>query len=185
MKNHTLAEIQAMVKAPKGQFNSFGKYKYRSAEDILEAVKPVINPLGFHIILTDEPIIVGDRNYIRATVTLSNGDQSYSASAVAREDESKKGMDSAQVSGTSSSYARKYALNGLFALDDTKDADATNKNTNVLDKDTLNEWQMLINDCESIDYLNNLYRENSETINKFPELIKMFKIQKTKLTNGE
>jgi hypothetical protein len=184
MKNHTLAEIQSMVKAPKGQFNSFGKYKYRSAEDILESVKPVINPMGFHIILTDEPIIVGDRNYIRATVTLSNGDQSYSASAVAREDESKKGMDSAQVSGTSSSYARKYALNGLFALDDTKDSDATNKNTNVLDKDTLNEWQMLINDCESIEYLRNLHSENLETIKKFTELQSMFTKRKSELTNG-
>ena len=184
MKNHTLAEIQSMVKAPKGQFNSFGKYKYRCAEDILESVKPVINPMGFHIILTDEPIIVGDRNYIRATVTLSNGDQSYSASAVAREDESKKGMDSAQVSGTSSSYARKYALNGLFALDDTKDSDATNKNTNVLDKDTLNEWQMLINDCESIEYLRNLHSENLETIKKFTELQSMFTKRKSELTNG-
>lgn len=183
MKNHTLAEIQSMVKAPKVQFNSFGKYKYRSAEDILEAVKPVINPLGFHIILTDEPICVGNRIYIKATATMSNGDQSYTASAVAREDESKKGMDSAQVSGTASSYSRKYALNGLFALDDTKDSDATNKNTNVLDKDTLNEWQMLINDCESIEYLVNLYSENSETIRKFPELLKMFEVRKTKLIN--
>ena len=93
-------------------------------------------------------------------------------------------MDSAQVSGTSSSYARKYALNGLFALDDTKDSDATNKNTNVLDKDTLNEWQMLINDCESIEYLRNLHSENVETIKKFTELQSMFNKRKLELTNG-
>ena len=121
-----LAKIQALIKAPKGQFNSFGKYKYRSCEDIVEAVKPVINQLGFYLTLSDEIVQVGQRFYIKATATISNGTESYTCSAYAREEESKKGMDGSQVTGASSSYARKYSLNGLFAIDDTKDSDSTN-----------------------------------------------------------
>jgi ERF superfamily len=126
-KETTLAEIQAQVKAPKGNFNSFGKYKYRSAEDILESVKPVINPLGFWITLYDEIVLIGDRFYIKATAEISNGKQAYTSIAFAREEEIVKGMSSPQVTGSASSYARKYALSGLLALDDTKDADATNE----------------------------------------------------------
>lgn len=122
----TLATIQSEIKAPKGQYNSFGKYKYRSAEDILEAVKPVIHKYGFWLLLTDEIVQVSDRVYIKATVTLTNGQDTYSVSAFAREEEVKKGMDGSQISGASSSYARKYALSGLLALDDSKDSDATN-----------------------------------------------------------
>jgi len=121
-----LAKIQSLVKAPKGQLNKFGNYKYRSCEDIVEAVKLVINPLGFYLTLQDEIVLIGSRVYVKATATLSNGEQTYTATAYAREEETKKGMDSAQVTGAASSYARKYALNGLFAIDDTKDADATN-----------------------------------------------------------
>ena len=121
-----LAKIQSLIKAPKGQFNSFGKYKYRSCEDIVEAVKPVINQLGFYLTLSDEIVEIGGRFYVKATATISNGTESFSVSAFAREEESKKGMDGSQVTGASSSYARKYALNGLFAIDDTKDSDATN-----------------------------------------------------------
>jgi len=121
-----LAKIQALVKAPKGQFNNFGKYKYRSCEDIVEAIKPVINPLGFAITLSDEVILIGQRFYIKATATLTDGKETYTATAFAREEEVKKGMDGSQITGASSSYARKYALNGLFAIDDTKDADSTN-----------------------------------------------------------
>lgn len=123
----TLADIQAQVKAPKGNFNAFGKYKYRSAEDIVEAVKPIINPLGFWLVLTDEIVEIGGRIYVKATATLSNGQLHYATQAFAREEEIKKGMDGSQVTGAASSYARKYALNGLFAIDDTKDADATNE----------------------------------------------------------
>ena len=119
----TLAEIQAAVKAPKGNYNSFGKYKYRKAEDILEALKPVINPHGFHSTLTDEIVLIGDRFYIKAIATISNGDTSFSATAYAREEDSKSGMAAAQVTGSTSSYARKYALSGLLALDDNADAD--------------------------------------------------------------
>lgn len=126
-KEVTLADIQAAVKAPKGNFNAFGKYKYRSAEDIVEAVKPVINPLGFYLVLTDDIVEIGGRIYVKATATLSNGKIHYATQAFAREEEIKKGMDGSQVTGAASSYARKYALNGLFAIDDTKDSDATNE----------------------------------------------------------
>lgn len=123
---NTLAQIQQAVKAPKGQFNKFGNYKYRSCEDIVEAVKLVINPLGFYLTITDEIILIGTRYYVQATAKLSNGTETFSATAFAREDESIKGMAVSQITGSASSYARKYALNGLFAIDDTKDADATN-----------------------------------------------------------
>ena len=121
-----LAEIQSKVKAPKDLFNSFGKYNYRSCESILEAVKLVVNPLGYSITLTDEVLAIGNRIYVKATAILTNGTEKFEVSAFAREEETKKGMDSAQITGAASSYARKYALNGLFAIDDTKDADSTN-----------------------------------------------------------
>lgn len=121
-----LDKIQALVKAPKGQFNSFGKYKYRSCEDIVEAVKPIINPLGYYLILSDEVVEVGGRVYVKATASLCNGEIEYISTAYAREEEVKKGMDGSQITGSSSSYARKYALNGLFAIDDTQDSDSTN-----------------------------------------------------------
>lgn len=129
-----LALIQSLVKAPKSQFNSFGKYKFRSAEDILEAVKQVVNPMGYSITVCDTIINIGDRYYIKATATLTNGKETWSTDGFAREEESKKGMDGSQVTGACSSYARKYALNGLFALDDTKDSDATN--THVKDQNS-------------------------------------------------
>lgn len=119
--------IQSKLKAPKGNYNSFGKYKYRSAEDILEAVKPLLNDENCILTLSDEIVQVGDRYYIKATCTLVNSDgQIVETSAFARETETKTGMDASQITGTASSYARKYALNGLFCIDDTKDADALN-----------------------------------------------------------
>lgn len=118
-----LATIQSRLKAPKNQYNTFGKYKYRSCEDILEALKPLANEQGCTITIEDSPIMVGEWHYIQATATLSDGYNSKSVKAYARESETKSGMDSSQITGTASSYARKYALNGLFAIDDTKDAD--------------------------------------------------------------
>jgi hypothetical protein len=119
-----MVEIQAKLKAPKSQFNSFGKYHYRSCEDIVEAVKPVLKEHGYHLILTDDVIGVLDRVYVKATAFVMDGDAIIAtASAFAREPEDKKGADASQITGTASSYARKYALNGLFAIDDTKDAD--------------------------------------------------------------
>ena len=122
-----IVKIQQELKAPKGQFNSFGKYKYRNSEDIIEALKPIIHPMGFWLTLTDEPIQLGDRYYIRAEATLTNGEKTYAAVGYAREEETKKGMDGSQVTGAASSYARKYALNGLLAIDDSKDSDKTNE----------------------------------------------------------
>lgn len=123
--NNAIISIQNELKAPKGQFNSFGRYKYRSCEDILEAVKPLLHKYSCSLNISDEVVMVGDRFYIKAAATLrkDTGEVVLSSVAYAREDESKKGMDGAQVTGAASSYARKYALNGLFCIDDTKDAD--------------------------------------------------------------
>ena len=126
-----LATIQSRLKAPKNQYNSFGKYKYRSCEDILEALKPLANEQGCTITIEDSPIMVGEWHYIQATATLSDGYNSKSVKAYARESETKSGMDSSQITGTASSYARKYALNGLFAIDDTKDADTMDNRQKV------------------------------------------------------
>ena len=122
----TLSKIQAELKAPKGQRNTFGKYNYRSAEDILEAVKPLTAKNGLILTLSDEIELIGDRIYVKATARLTNGEQEVVTVAFAREEASKKGMDASQVTGAASSYARKYALNGLFCIDDNKDSDATN-----------------------------------------------------------
>lgn len=125
-----LASIQSELKAPKGQYNSFGKYSYRSAEDILEAVKPLLAKNGCTLTLSDEVVQIGDRFYVKTTAELASCDVndfgSATVTAYAREEDTKKGMDGAQITGAASSYARKYALNGLFAIDDTKDPDATN-----------------------------------------------------------
>ena len=116
---------QAELKAPKNQYNSFGKYNYRSCEDILEAAKPICRKHDLVLLLTDKPVCIGDRYYIEATARLydTESDLFLEATASAREADTKKGMDDSQVTGTASSYARKYALNGLFNIDDTKDAD--------------------------------------------------------------
>lgn len=120
-----LMNIQKELKAPKSQYNSFGKYKYRSCEDILESVKPLLEKYKVTIILTDKLEQIGERYYIRAMAILfdTESDNSIENTAYAREEETKKGMDGSQITGTSSSYARKYALNGLLLIDDTKDAD--------------------------------------------------------------
>lgn len=118
-----LIAVQTALKAPKGQFNSFGKYKYRSAEDILNAVKPLNAEQGLLLTLSDEPLLIGDWHYIKATATITDGIIKESFTAYARESLTKKGMDDSQITGTASSYARKYALNGLYLIDDTKDAD--------------------------------------------------------------
>lgn len=123
-----LGAIQLKLKAPKNQRNNFGGYNYRSAEDILEAVKPLAIENGAVVNITDDIIEVGGRIYVKATVRLIDLDseQAIETTAMAREEETKKGMDGSQITGAASSYARKYALNGMFAIDDTKDSDATN-----------------------------------------------------------
>lgn len=124
-----LSKIQTELKAPKSQFNSFGNYKYRNCEDILEAVKPMLK--GLVLTISDDIQVAGDRVYIKATATITNGVDSISNSALAREAINKKGMDDSQITGSTSSYARKYALNGLFCIDDTKDADSSNTGDNT------------------------------------------------------
>lgn len=128
MKNliKSLSAIQSELKAPKGQYNSFGKYKYRNCEDILEAVKPLLRREGMIMTISDQVVEDNGRFYIQAEVVLYDKEgESISVTAWAREEENKKGMDGSQVTGASSSYARKYALNGMFLIDDTKDADST------------------------------------------------------------
>lgn len=121
-----LITIQSELKAPKSQFNKFGGYKYRKAEDILEAVKPLLNKQKCTLTITDDIVMVGNRIYVKATATIKNEKgECETTNGWAREEETKKGMDGSQITGASSSYARKYALNGLFAIDDNADSDTT------------------------------------------------------------
>lgn len=138
-----ISDAQKELVAPKGQFNSFGKYNYRSAEDILNAVKPLNEKHDLVLFLIDELVLIGDRYYIKAIarlIDINDEKNIYEVPAFARESEMKKGMDEMQITGTASSYARKYALNGLYLIDDTKDADTDEyqKNTN---KPTTNKKQ--------------------------------------------
>lgn len=137
MIGEKLVNVQKKLKAPKGQYNSFGKYKYRSCEDILEAVKPILAKEGCALVISDEIVQVGDRYYVKSTATITDIEDktSISTSAFAREPLDKKGQDESQITGSSSSYARKYCLNGLFLIDDTKDADATNTGKKATPKD--------------------------------------------------
>lgn len=198
-----LVLIQAELKAPKWQFNSFGKYKYRSTEDILEALKPVLEKYKCFVNLTDEVFTFADgkRFYVKATATIFNSEVSMhevsqiSASAYAREAEAKKGMDESQITGTASSYARKYALNGLFAIDDTKDADATNKHWKEAEVDAdvdqcpfdkqpftnlqmdamekaVNEWKMVVTSVEeAVAKIKNAYDLDKEYEAKVREFL--------------
>jgi len=122
--DESLLEIQSKLKAPKGLRNTFGNYSYRNTEGILEAVKPLLSEEGVTLKITDSLEAIGNRYYVKAVAILSKGSESLEVSAYAREEETKKGMDASQITGASSSYARKYALNGLFLIDDTKDADS-------------------------------------------------------------
>lgn len=140
-----LQGIQSSLKAPKGQTNKFGGYRYRSAEDILTSVKPLLAEWACTLVITDEMVEVGGRVYVKSTAVIASTDDSSDSSihvnAYAREAETKKGMDDAQITGSASSYARKYALNGLFAIDDTKDPDATNDHGSKLPKPTTKQTQ--------------------------------------------
>lgn len=118
-----LIEVQEELKAPKGQYNSFGKYHFRSTEDIVEALKPLLIKRGLLLLMYDEIELIGSRIYVVSTADLTDGATNIKVSARARESETKKGMDDSQITGTASSYARKYALNGMFLIDDSKDAD--------------------------------------------------------------
>jgi hypothetical protein len=178
--------IQTELKAPKGQYNSFGKYNFRSAEDILEAVKPYFAKYRVLVLLTDEIVIKGTeqtltrdkdggardtstlRTYLKATAHFYDLDSDFtlSVSAEAREPDEKKGMDSSQITGTASSYARKYALNGLFCIDDTKDADTNEHRNETTAKarvaKSVEEYSDLIKNCETEQEINNLYYDWSK-----------------------
>jgi hypothetical protein len=167
-----LHEIQTQLNVPKNQVNKFGGYNYRSCEDILEAVKRLL-PEDVFLTLNDELINMGDRFYIKATATLSHPESvSISVSALAREPENRKGMDESQITGSASSYARKYALNGLFCIDDTKDADATNQHKKHSAKEINTEFENLRNEiafCKSVEQLTAVtqtkeFKESSQMI---------------------
>lgn len=140
-----IVAIQSELKAPKGQYNSFGKYNYRSCEDILEGVKPLLAKHGLVLTIQDSIDLIGDRFYVKATATITDGKEQLSTSAYARESLDKKGMDASQVTGATSSYARKYALNGLLAIDDTKDADTMDNSKKPVQQtqETVYNWQTL------------------------------------------
>ena len=168
-----LINIQNKLNAPKNQKNTFGGYNYRSAEDILEAVKPLLLEEKCVLLLNDDVVLIGDRYYVKATATLFGGEgkQLAQTTAFARESLTKKGQDDSQITGTASSYARKYALNGLFCIDDAKDADTdeyhkqTVKPTTTTVK-TVEEYSRLIDDCEDEQSINRLFYEWSKVYGK-------------------
>lgn len=140
-----VGDIQHKLKAPKGQYNSFGKYNYRSCEDILEGVKPLLKEHNLALLIDDEIVQIGERYYVKATAKITDGREFVSATAYAREPDTKKGMDESQITGATSSYARKYALNALLCIDDTKDADTmdNSKKPAQQTQETVYNWQTL------------------------------------------
>lgn len=140
-----VGDIQYKLKAPKGQYNSFGKYNYRSCEDILEGVKPLLKEHNLALLIDDEIVQIGERCYVKATAKITDGREIVSATAYAREPDTKKGMDESQITGATSSYARKYALNALLCIDDTKDADTMDNSKKPVQQtqETVYNWQTL------------------------------------------
>lgn len=140
-----VGDIQHKLKAPKGQYNSFGKYNYRSCEDILEGVKPLLKEHNLALLIDDEIVQIGERYYVKATAKITDGREFVSATAYAREPDTKKGMDESQITGATSSYARKYALNALLCIDDTKDADTMDNSKKPVQQtqDTVYNWNSL------------------------------------------
>jgi len=169
MKN--LIKIQKELNCPKNQFNKFGGYSYRNQEDILEAVKPLLG--NAMLLVSDEIVEIGGRVYVKATATFMDEGLSVSTTAFAREPESQKGMNESQITGSASSYARKYALNGLFLIDDVKDADATNTH----DK----SWKELINAINSVEELEQFYKANASAIKGKQDVIDLFAKRKLEL----
>lgn len=165
-----LNEIQQKLKAPKGQYNSFGKYNYRSCEDILEAVKPLLGKSTLTI--SDQVVNLGNRFYIKASVTLKDDKEEWTATAYARESETKKGMDESQITGTASSYARKYALNGLFCIDDTKDADT------MENKEDVTGAIKKLEGAKTIPELTDIFRSLKDSEKKNPDVIQAGKNRK-------
>lgn len=184
---NTLQEIQAKLKAPKDKNNTFGKYKYRSCESILEAVKPLLD--GSLLTLSDELVQIGERYYIKATASFNDGKSQVSVTAFAREAHEKKGMDESQITGTSSSYARKYALNGLFLIDDTKDADTNeyhNQTENPFEEEPSTDDLISPVMADRIDKIIRLDRTKEQAREVAVQLYNKFDVTSVKLlTNGQ
>ena len=182
-----LIEIQNKLKAPKGQYNSFGKYKYRSCEDILEALKPHLFSYKCQLTISDEMVAVGERIYVKAVATLTNSaGEAVTTTAFAREEETKKGMDASQVTGAASSYARKYALNGMFCIDDTKDSDTTNTGqqpTVTEETDYLALAIQEINGAQSIQTLTGIFN-NYQALHADQRFMQALTKKKNLLKNG-
>ena len=172
-----LIEIQSKLNCPKNKRNTFGNYNYRSAEDILNSLKPLLKEANCSLIVSDELVLMGDRFYLKSTATISNEKESKYAVGFAREDDEKKGMDKAQVTGSVSSYARKYAFNGLFLIDDSKDIDAPVKQDEKKYKNWIDGLE-LINDVAE---LQKYYLENKAEIEFDPKIKALFSGKKQKL----
>ena len=174
-----LVKIQAELKAPKGQLNKFGNYRYRSAEDIIEAAKPILHKYNCALLISDEIVQISDRVYVKATAMIideQNEDLPIMVHGWAREEEVKKGMDAAQITGSASSYARKYALNGLFAIDDTKDADATNEHKDEVGDDKRLFLQTLLENTPYTDEKKNKMAIKIESFTKEDDYNKALKV---------
>lgn len=177
--------VQSQLKAPKNQRNDFGGFNYRSCEDILEAVKPLLKAEGLCLTITDDIVMLGDRYYVKATATLSDGERSLPSQAFAREEASKKGMDGSQVTGTASSYARKYALNGLLAIDDSKDADALNNGTPIKAADTTKAKAIAeVRNAADIPSLNAVYKRHEKALGKDTDFLTECTTRKKQLKQG-
>lgn len=165
-----LLDIQNELKAPRAQYNKFGNYNYRNCEDILEAVKPLCKKQGVVLYISDNLVLVGERYYIESTAKIVDieTNEEITVTAYAREEESKKGMDASQITGASSSYARKYALNGLFNIDDTKDSDFTNTKDNQTTAEVQRNYQSEINTYSAL-LANNSEQSAEEWVTKAKE----------------
>lgn len=180
--------VQSQLKAPKNQRNDFGGFNYRSCEDILEAVKPLLKAEGLCLTITDDIVMIGDRYYVKATATLTDGERSLPNQAFAREPEERAKMDGSQVTGSASSYARKYALNGLFAIDDTKEADALNNGqdaANGKDFDKVKAKAIAeARNAADIPSLNAVYKRHEKALGKDTDFLTECTTRKKQLKQG-
>ena len=180
-----LIEIQSRLVATKDKKNTFGNYTYRSAESILESVKPLLRQNGCTLTITDDIVLIGDRYYVKATATVKNSSgETESVSAFARESFEKKGMDPAQVSGSSSSYARKYALGGLFCIDDNKDPDSMDNREEGDSQVSLQDALDYLESCDSIDMLNQAWHSYAPWFAEDKTFRGAFVTRKKELMNG-
>lgn len=182
--------VQSQLKAPKNQRNKFGDFNFRSCEDILEAVKPLLKAEGLFLTITDDIVVLGDRYYVKATATLTDGDRRLSNQAFAREPEERAKMTDSQVTGAASSYARKYALNGLLAIDDTKDADALNNgkatdNSKAKAADNGKAQAIAeVRNAADIPSLNAVYKKHEKALGKDTDFLNECTTRKKQLKQG-